>query len=60
LDVYGGKPEGDRNLEAARLAGAEIEKAVQQVVAKRQEQQEQCSPETSFEVKEEKPRILAA
>jgi len=30
LDVYGGKPEWDRNLEAARLAGAEIEKAVQQ------------------------------
>jgi hypothetical protein len=60
LDVYGGKPEWDRNLEAARLAGAEIEKAVQQAITKRQEQQGQCSPETSFEVEEEKPRILAA
>lgn len=28
LDVYGGQPEWDRNLEAARNAGAEIEKAV--------------------------------
>jgi integrase len=60
LDVYGGKPEWSRNLEAARLAGAEIEKAVQQAITKRQEQQEQCSPETSFEVEREKPRILAA
>jgi integrase len=31
LDVYGGQPEWERNLEAARLAGAEIEKAVQKV-----------------------------
>jgi integrase len=28
LDVYGGKPEWERNLEATQLAGAEIEKAV--------------------------------
>jgi hypothetical protein len=28
LDVYGGRPEWKRNPEAARLAGAEIEKAV--------------------------------
>jgi len=28
LDVYGGQPDWDRNLEAARNAGAEIEKAV--------------------------------
>ncbi len=28
LDVYGGKPEWERNLEAARLVGAELEKAV--------------------------------
>ena len=41
LDVYGGKPEWGRNLEAARLAGAELEKAVQQAITKRQEQQEQ-------------------
>jgi integrase len=60
LDVYGGKPEWGRNLEAARLAGAEIEKAVQQAITKRQEQQEQRSPETGFEVEMEKPRILAA
>jgi hypothetical protein len=41
----------------SRLAGAEIEKAVQQAITKRQEQ---CSPETSFGVEQEKPRILAA
>ncbi len=28
LDVYGGQPEWERNLEAGRLAGAEIERAV--------------------------------
>src|SRR5258708_23652770 len=28
LDVYGGQPEWGRNLEAARQAGVEIEKAV--------------------------------
>ncbi len=28
LDVYGGQPEWERNLEAGRLAGSEIEKAV--------------------------------
>ena len=60
LDVYGGKPEWDRNLEAARLLGAEIEKAVQQAIMRRQEQKEQCSPETSFGLEMEKPRILAA
>jgi hypothetical protein len=42
------------------LAGAEIKKAVQQAITKRQEQQGQCSLETSFGVEEEKPRILAA
>ena len=57
LDVYGGKPEWGRNLEVARLAGAEIEKAVQQASAKRQEQ---CKPEMNFGVETEKPRILAA
>jgi hypothetical protein len=60
LDVYGGKPEWGRNLEAARLADAEIEKTVQQAITKRQEQQKQCSPETSFAVEEGKPIILAA
>jgi hypothetical protein len=60
LDVYGGKPERDRNLEAARLAGAEIEKAVQRAITKRQEQQKQCSPKTSFGLEMEKPGILAA
>jgi len=28
LDVYGGSPEWERNLEAGRLAGSEIENAV--------------------------------
>jgi hypothetical protein len=28
LDVYGGRPEWERNLEAARLLGAELKKAV--------------------------------
>jgi hypothetical protein len=37
-----------------------VEKAVQQAITKRQEQQEQRSPESSFEVETEKPRILAA
>jgi hypothetical protein len=57
IDVYGTKPEWDRNLDAARLAGAEVEKAVQQAIAKQQEQP--GIPETVFEI-EEKPRILAA
>lgn len=49
-----------RNLEAARLAGAEIEKAAQRVATRRQEQQKQRSAETGFEVELEKSRILAA
>jgi hypothetical protein len=60
LDVYGGKPEWSRNLEAAQLAGAEIESAVQQANAKRNEQQGQ-ELETEFAGKQEKqPIILAA
>jgi hypothetical protein len=31
LDVYGGQPEWDRNLEAARNAGSAIEQAVQKL-----------------------------
>jgi len=31
LDVYGGRPEWEPNLEAARLLGAELEKAVAEV-----------------------------
>jgi hypothetical protein len=34
LDVYGGQPEWGRNLEAAQLVGAELEKAVNELVAK--------------------------
>jgi integrase len=34
LDVYGGTPEFERNLEAARMLGAEIDKAVEKVTAK--------------------------
>lgn len=37
LDEYGGKPEWNRNLEAARFAGAEIEKSVQQAEQNRTE-----------------------
>jgi hypothetical protein len=34
LDVYGGQPEWGRNLEAAQLVGAELEKAVDAKIAK--------------------------
>jgi integrase len=57
LDVYGGQPEWERNLEAGRLAGEEIEKAVPEETVKQQEAQR--IPETVFEVQQE-PRILAA
>lgn len=52
MDVYGTKPEWDSNLEAARMAGAEIERALQQVIAKR------WNSGTVFEMVE-KPEILA-
>jgi hypothetical protein len=57
LDVYGGKPEWDRNLEAARLLGAEIEKAVQQAITKRQEQEPLVVATVN---KQEQAGILAA
>ncbi len=44
IDVYGGRPEWESNLEAARLAGAAIEKAVQENQPK--------TPETQSGVKE--------
>jgi integrase len=34
LDVYGGQPEWERNLEAARMIGAGLEKAVQEATEK--------------------------
>ena len=34
LDVYGGQPEWGRNLEAARLVGAELERAVSEAAEK--------------------------
>jgi hypothetical protein len=34
LDVYGGQLEWGRNLEAAQLVGAELEKAVKATIAK--------------------------
>jgi hypothetical protein len=34
LDVYGGQPEWGRNLEAAQHVGAELEKAVNETIAK--------------------------
>ena len=36
LDVYGGQPEWERNLEAGGLAGSEIERAVNEAVEKLQ------------------------
>jgi hypothetical protein len=36
LDVYGGQPEWERNLEAARLLGLELEKAVNEAEKKQQ------------------------
>jgi hypothetical protein len=49
LDAYGGKPEWDRNLEAARSAGAEIEKAVHRPIAKRQQHCKTSSGKGSVE-----------
>src|SRR5271157_169035 len=40
LDVYGGQPEWDRNLEAARNAGAAIEQAVQKLEPEKTENPE--------------------
>jgi hypothetical protein len=40
LDVYGGQPEWGRNLEAGRMLGAELEKAVNGAVAKLQNEEE--------------------
>jgi integrase len=46
LDVYGGTPEWDRNLEAARLAGAEIEKAVAKAISEAAEKsQNETNPD---------------
>jgi hypothetical protein len=39
LDVYGGQPEWGRNLEAAQLVGAELEKAVNEAVVKLKEEE---------------------
>jgi integrase len=38
LDVYGGQPEWERNLEAARLLGAELKKAVTEAEKKLQDE----------------------
>jgi integrase len=40
LDVYGGQPDWERNLEAARLVGAEIEKAVAKAEKTQQDEKE--------------------
>jgi integrase len=40
LDVYGGQPEWERNLEAARLVGAELEKFVAKAETKREDERE--------------------
>jgi hypothetical protein len=39
LDVYGGQPEWERNVEAARLLGAELEKAVNEAATKLENEQ---------------------
>lgn len=40
LDVYGGQPEWERNLEAARLLGAELERAVNEAEKRQQDESE--------------------
>jgi hypothetical protein len=50
LDVYGGTPEWERNLEAGRLAGAEIERAVAKAVVEREAVQNQECPAVSAEI----------
>jgi hypothetical protein len=39
LDVYGGQPERGRNLEAAHQVGAELERVVNEAVAKLKEEE---------------------
>jgi integrase len=49
LDVYGGTPEFERNLEAARMLGAEIERAVAKAVADVEAKQTEHRPTVSAE-----------
>jgi hypothetical protein len=49
LDVYGGTPEFERNLEAARMLGAEIERAVEKAVADVEAKQNAVLPTVSAE-----------
>jgi len=49
LDVYGGTPEFERNLEAARMLGAEIERAVAKAVAEQEAKQTEHRPTMSPE-----------
>jgi hypothetical protein len=53
--VYGSKREWDRKLEAARLAGLGIEKAVREAIAKQQQNNPEMIPEI-----DEKPIVLVA
>ena len=49
MDVYGGTPEFERNLEAARMLGAEIERAVAKAVADVEAKQTAVLPTVSAE-----------
>jgi len=49
LDVYGGTPELERNLEAARMLGAEIERAVAKADADVEAKQTEHRPTVSAE-----------
>ena len=60
LDVYGGTPEFERNLEAARMLGAEIERAVAKAVADVEAKQTEHRPTVSAEQESELIGSLSA
>jgi integrase len=47
LDVYGGKPDWERNIEAAQLLGAEIERAVMLAELKREQESQGANADYS-------------
>jgi integrase len=51
LDVYGGQPEWERNVEAAQKVGSAIEEAVKKVVAERAEKSERFVSLTAIQEK---------
>jgi hypothetical protein len=60
LDVYGGQPEWRRNLEAGRMLGAELEKAVHEAVAKLQNEAEVSVIDGLFPFKEKGSGVVAS